>query len=172
MAQADIPDHCWQPTYKNDGRKWLITAETDLKTNASAMKEQFRHPSIYKTDRHSTAKRRELIRNQMIAEVTEEIAREKAMQNNAVDYCTTYDEKFRIPGFRVNDELPEHSELHLKYPLYTSNPVSVWSEMLKSAPREITPLAGTTKITDPRNPFKRNGKFSTPVNQRLDEPEI
>lgn len=63
-------------------------------------------------------------------------------------------------------------QLHLKYPLYKSNPVTVWSEKLKSAHREVTPLEGTTKIADPLNPFKRNGNFSTPVSQRLDEPEI
>lgn len=54
MAHTEIPDHCWRPKYKNDGRKWLISAETNLFTNASAMKEQFRHPSIYKSDRQST----------------------------------------------------------------------------------------------------------------------
>ena len=56
-------------------------------------------------------------------------------------------------------------QLHTKYPLHTSAPVTFWHANIPKMP-------GVTRRVDPLQPFKKNSAFTKPLNEVLDEQKI
>lgn len=59
--------------------------------------------------------------------------------------------------------------MHLKYPLYRSIPISIYTQRIDSGTKQVARVTGMTSIKDPLNPFKKSFGFSKPLDEKLDD---
>ncbi|XP_075224402.1 uncharacterized protein LOC142326103 [Lycorma delicatula] len=161
-------DDGWNARYPNDSRPWLINTGHKEEHPSSTMKESF--PSFQNYPKQPVYGRRKallktFLMQEIAEEFNEEITKEPEIEK---DVDSEYKNQFNANGFKPThtEHTDEDNQNHLKFPLYTDTPRTVWMDRL-------TTLEGTTAspITKPYAVFHKNSSFTKPLTEVLDEPK-
>ncbi|XP_044756881.1 uncharacterized protein LOC123315297 [Coccinella septempunctata] len=165
-----ISERCWQENHRGDSRKWLMRdGQKKIPPHRiySTMRASYSPPE---EDVHQyVGKRRALFIKECYEKSYEEAIQDRKKPPPVEEYCTEYDGNYHSPGFEpVPEDVlhSQHEELYQKYPLYGSSAMSFWQHKFERR-RDETQPAKFTRVTDPKNPFKRNSTFSTPISEAL-----
>ncbi|XP_045467376.1 uncharacterized protein LOC123675878 [Harmonia axyridis] len=170
-----ISERCWRENHRGDSRKWLMRdgqAKVAAHRIYSTMRATYTPPE--EDDYQLVGKRRALFIKECLDKSYEEAIHDRNKPPPVEEYCSEYDGNFHLPGFEPvpEDKLhSQHEELYQKYPLYGSAAMSFWQHKFENRRQEIQP-GRFTAVSDPKNPFKRNSTFSTPITEALYDAEL
>ncbi|XP_030005761.1 sperm-associated antigen 8 [Sphaeramia orbicularis] len=103
--------------------------------------------------------RGELLEKQLAQMIREKITAEMNPPTPKTDFCSTTRTDFNADGFTTVP--PEPSQVH---DYKSEQAVSFWSENYQRIQR-------VTAVRSLNAPFRKSSHFSTPITERLDEPE-
>lgn len=160
-------------SFKCDKRDWLLRdgEEKNLHTErVSTMKRSFGYPQPEKIVK---GRRAELLLEKMRREAEAEASAECTPQPKIEKYITTYDDTYcpSDPNFEANPP-PRARELYEKYPLYDNPAKTYWKQQHERHVSERPPIGGTMVTVNFNNPFKKNSRFSTPLEDLVDGGQI
>ncbi|XP_022059732.2 sperm associated antigen 8 [Acanthochromis polyacanthus] len=104
--------------------------------------------------------RGELLEKHIAQMISEKLHAERNPPIPKTEYCSTTQTDFCVEGF-----VPSTPKTTQTHDYKTDQAISFWSENYQR-------VQGVTAAQTSRAPFRKSTKFSTPISERLDEPEL